>query len=190
MCAVGDGCAATPAGARVLGALEGMPLDDDLPGRLAANITLVVAGARRERGHAAPARTLLRARARGAVGMSPGPLRLLIAFGSGRMGRLIASLAADHGCAVVATLDRAHNPEASGITPELCRGIDVAMEFTRPESAAANLAALGTLPGAHCDRHHGMGRRRGRVATCRRRPRSASCGSGELLGGPRARRGQ
>ena len=73
--------------------------------------------------------------------MSDRALRLLI-VGEGRMGRLIASLALEHGCEVVATLDRANNVDASGITPELCRGIDVAMEFTQPDSAAANLAAL------------------------------------------------
>lgn len=73
--------------------------------------------------------------------MSDRALRLLI-VGDGRMGRLIASLAAEHGCEVVATLDRANNVGASGITPERCGGVDVAMEFTQPDSAAANVAAL------------------------------------------------
>lgn len=73
--------------------------------------------------------------------MSAGRLRLLL-IGTGRMGRLIASHAADHGCEVVATLDRAANAGGAGITPTLCREVDVAMEFTRPESAGANLAAL------------------------------------------------
>ena len=83
--------------------------------------------------------------------MSADALRLLI-VGTGRMGRQIASLAAEHGCEVVATLDRAGNVDAAGITPALCRGIDVAMEFTRPESAAANVAAL-----ARCGVHTVVG---------------------------------
>ena len=68
-------------------------------------------------------------------------VRLLV-IGTGRMGHLVSALASGHGCDVVATLDRASNPGATGITPALCSGVDVAMEFTRPESAAANLAAL------------------------------------------------
>lgn len=83
--------------------------------------------------------------------MNGGVLRLLV-IGTGRMGRLIEALGAEYRCEVVATLDRAANPGGTGITTALCRGIDVAMEFTHPESAAANLAAL-----ARCGVHTVIG---------------------------------
>jgi 4-hydroxy-tetrahydrodipicolinate reductase len=83
--------------------------------------------------------------------MSTERLRLLV-VGTGRMGRLIASLAAEQGCEVVASLDSSSNSGGAGITPVLCREVDVAMEFTRPESAATNLAAL-----ARCGVHTVIG---------------------------------
>jgi 4-hydroxy-tetrahydrodipicolinate reductase len=83
--------------------------------------------------------------------MSDPRLRLLV-IGTGRMGQLVAALAPGHGCEVAAVLDRAANPGGTGITPALCRDVDVAMEFTRPEAAAANLAAL-----ARCGVHTVIG---------------------------------
>jgi len=73
--------------------------------------------------------------------MSHPRLRLLV-IGTGRMGGLVVTLAGSHGFDVVATVGSAVNTGGTGITPDLCRDVDVAIEFTRPDAAAANLAAL------------------------------------------------
>jgi 4-hydroxy-tetrahydrodipicolinate reductase len=64
-------------------------------------------------------------------------LRLAV-IGDGKMGKAIASLAADHGFEVAALLgEREVLP--GGITKELLAGADVAVEFTTPQYAAANV---------------------------------------------------
>ena len=66
-------------------------------------------------------------------------VRLAI-VGMGKMGKAIEQLAAERGCEVVARLDV---PETSrGITPEMLNGAQVAVEFTTPGSAAANVRGL------------------------------------------------
>jgi 4-hydroxy-tetrahydrodipicolinate reductase len=66
-------------------------------------------------------------------------VRLAI-IGDGKMGKAIASLAAEHGFDVVAMLgEREVLP--TGITKELLAGADVAVEFTTPQYAAANVRA-------------------------------------------------
>ena len=67
------------------------------------------------------------------------PLRIAI-VGMGRMGRAIASLAAERGCDVVAQLDA--RDAAAGITPDRLAGADVAIEFTAPSAAPGNIRAL------------------------------------------------
>ena len=65
---------------------------------------------------------------------------LLAIVGMGKMGRAIEQLAPDRGCEVVARLDL---PETTqGITAAMLNGAQVAVEFTTPESAAANVRAL------------------------------------------------
>lgn len=66
-------------------------------------------------------------------------IRLAI-VGMGKMGRAIEQLAGERGCEVVARLDL---PETSkGITAGMLNKADVAVEFTTPASAAANIQAL------------------------------------------------
>lgn len=64
-------------------------------------------------------------------------LRLAV-IGDGKMGQAIASLAAEHGFEIVALLgERQVLPQ--GITRQLLDGADVAVEFTAPQFAAANV---------------------------------------------------
>jgi 4-hydroxy-tetrahydrodipicolinate reductase len=64
----------------------------------------------------------------------------LALIGMGKMGRALAALAPERGCRVVAQLDPAH-PDYAGVTREALRGAQVAIEFTTPDSAAANARA-------------------------------------------------
>ncbi len=64
-------------------------------------------------------------------------LRLAV-IGDGKMGRAVALLAVDAGFDVVALLSESL-VAPQGITAELLRGADVAIEFTVPGSAAANV---------------------------------------------------
>src|SRR5581483_5130881 len=59
----------------------------------------------------------------------------------GRMGRSIAQLASERGWPVVATFDEATNPSGAGLTRERLAGADVAIEFTTPAAAPANIRA-------------------------------------------------
>jgi 4-hydroxy-tetrahydrodipicolinate reductase len=64
-------------------------------------------------------------------------LRLAV-IGDGKMGRAIASLAAEHGFEIVALLGESE-VLPHGITAPLLYGADVAVEFTTPQYAAANV---------------------------------------------------
>jgi 4-hydroxy-tetrahydrodipicolinate reductase len=64
-------------------------------------------------------------------------LRLAV-IGDGKMGQAVAALAREHGLAVVALLGEAQVLPA-GITAGLLAGADVAIEFTVPGHAAANV---------------------------------------------------
>lgn len=66
-------------------------------------------------------------------------LRLAV-VGMGKMGRAIATLAAERDFEVVATLDEAQT--RAGITRDLLGGADVAIEFTTPSAAPGNVRAL------------------------------------------------
>lgn len=66
----------------------------------------------------------------------------LALIGYGKMGRLLHQIAPESGFDVKLILDVADNPDATAITAERFTGIDVAIEFTTPETAVANLAAL------------------------------------------------
>ncbi|HKU60928.1 MAG TPA: dihydrodipicolinate reductase C-terminal domain-containing protein [Gemmatimonadales bacterium] len=67
-------------------------------------------------------------------------MRLLI-VGDGKMGRAVAGLAAarGHGATIVG---RNENAGGHGLTAERIRGHDVAVEFTRPDAAPANIERL------------------------------------------------
>jgi 4-hydroxy-tetrahydrodipicolinate reductase len=71
--------------------------------------------------------------------MSEIPLALI---GMGKMGRALATLAPERGFRVVAELDPAR-PDYAGITRDSLRGAQVAIEFTTPEAAPANVRACG-----------------------------------------------
>ncbi len=61
------------------------------------------------------------------------------------MGRLIERLAPECGFSVPLKLTKKTNENAAGITPELFRGIDVAVEFSAPGAAPANIERLSSI---------------------------------------------
>ena len=69
-------------------------------------------------------------------------LKNLAIVGYGKMGRLIEQLAPEAGFAVGLKLDIDTNVNQQGITPENFRGVDVAIEFSMPHVAVANLERL------------------------------------------------
>jgi 4-hydroxy-tetrahydrodipicolinate reductase len=71
-------------------------------------------------------------------------LRLLV-VGHGRMGRLIEGLAPDYGFEVAGVLEVEENADGRGVTPERCRGVDVAVDFS---TAAATRATVPRLAAA------------------------------------------
>jgi 4-hydroxy-tetrahydrodipicolinate reductase len=69
----------------------------------------------------------------------------LAIVGDGKMGRLIDQLAPEYNFDVRAKFTSHNNAHGEGLTPESLRGVDVAMEFSTPDSAAANLRKLASL---------------------------------------------
>jgi 4-hydroxy-tetrahydrodipicolinate reductase len=59
----------------------------------------------------------------------------------GKMGRALAQLAPERGWDLVATIGHEQNAEGRGITRAALNGADVAIEFTGPDAAAANIRA-------------------------------------------------
>jgi 4-hydroxy-tetrahydrodipicolinate reductase len=68
--------------------------------------------------------------------------RRLAIVGYGKMGRMIERLAPEYGFEVRARFSGADNSGARALTAESLSGIDAAVEFTRPDSAVANLRRL------------------------------------------------
>lgn len=66
----------------------------------------------------------------------------LAIVGTGRMGRSVAERASALGWAVVATIGSDGNRDGAGISAATLRGARVAIEFTTPAAAAANVRAL------------------------------------------------
>jgi 4-hydroxy-tetrahydrodipicolinate reductase len=71
--------------------------------------------------------------------------RGLAIVGCGKMGRLIEQLAPEYGFDVRAKFTRANNLYEAGITRESLRGVEVAVEFTTPDTAPDNLRRLASL---------------------------------------------
>lgn len=71
-------------------------------------------------------------------------LRLAL-VGDGRMSRAIQRLAEEQGHAVHTVVGGAENRDGGALTAERLAGVDVALEFTRPENAPANLLRLAAL---------------------------------------------
>lgn len=67
-------------------------------------------------------------------------MKRLAIVGMGKMGQAVADLAQSRGWKVVATLDQAET--RAGITKASLSGADVAVEFTTPEAAPANVRGL------------------------------------------------
>ena len=65
--------------------------------------------------------------------------------GYGKMGRLIETLAPEYGAEVALKLDVDNNANFKGITPENFAGVDVAIEFSTPETATENIARIAGL---------------------------------------------
>lgn len=70
--------------------------------------------------------------------------RKVALIGTGKMGRLLAQLAPERGWEVVARIGARDNLDGAGITREALAGADVAIEFTTPLAAAANVRAAVT----------------------------------------------
>jgi len=69
----------------------------------------------------------------------------LAIVGYGKMGRMIEQLAPEYGFEVKLTLDEYNNANYEALTPENFAGIDVAVEFSVPETAAENLVRLAAM---------------------------------------------
>ena len=66
----------------------------------------------------------------------------LAIVGYGKMGRLIESCAPQYGFEVRAKFNSQNNARAQGLTREALRDVDVALDFSTPTAAAANVVGL------------------------------------------------
>src|SRR5918999_5895354 len=66
-------------------------------------------------------------------------------IGNGKMGRAVAALATERGHGVATVINRIENQDGRALTPERLAGVDVAIEFTRPDAVVANLERLVRL---------------------------------------------
>lgn len=62
-------------------------------------------------------------------------------IGHGRMGKEIASMAAERGIAVGAVFTGSNNRSGSGLTPQALRGVDVCIDFSVPEAVVDSVRA-------------------------------------------------
>lgn len=69
----------------------------------------------------------------------------LAIVGYGKMGKLIDELSPQYGFTTQLRLDEFNNPHQSMMTPEHFAGIDVAIEFSTPETCVANIRRLAEL---------------------------------------------
>lgn len=67
--------------------------------------------------------------------------RKVALIGTGKMGRVLEELAPQRGWEVVARIGARDNRDGAGITRDTLAGADVAIEFTTPHAAAANVRA-------------------------------------------------
>lgn len=73
---------------------------------------------------------------------STAPAMRIAIVGNGRMGKAVAALAGERGHVIHTVVDSRDNAGGRALTRERLAGADVAIEFTRPEAAAANLERL------------------------------------------------
>jgi 4-hydroxy-tetrahydrodipicolinate reductase len=69
----------------------------------------------------------------------------LALLGYGKMGKLVEAIALREGWEVGPKLDIADNAGGSGITPASMAGVDVAIEFSQPETVLSNVEAAARL---------------------------------------------
>jgi 4-hydroxy-tetrahydrodipicolinate reductase len=81
--------------------------------------------------------------------MSAAATRGIAIVGYGKMGKLIEQLAPQHGFEVRLRLDVDNNAGGVGITAGNFRGVDVAIEFSTPATAAENVRKIAGL-GVNC----------------------------------------
>jgi 4-hydroxy-tetrahydrodipicolinate reductase len=72
--------------------------------------------------------------------MEESPMKIAL-LGYGKMGKLIEEIALRESWEVDPKLDIADNPDGCGITTSSMEGVDVAIEFSQPESVLANIEA-------------------------------------------------
>jgi 4-hydroxy-tetrahydrodipicolinate reductase len=63
-------------------------------------------------------------------------------IGNGKMGKAVAALATERGHSIHTLVNRLENAGGRALTAERLAGTDVAIEFTRPDAAVANLERL------------------------------------------------
>ena len=83
--------------------------------------------------------------------MNPTSLSLAV-VGRGRMGQLVEEVARERGHRVALTVGSGDNARGAGLTEAALSGVDLAIEFTRPEAAVQNierllLAGVGVVSG-------------------------------------------
>jgi 4-hydroxy-tetrahydrodipicolinate reductase len=66
----------------------------------------------------------------------------IVIVGNGKMGQAVARLAEHRGHVVHTAINGAENTGGRALTPDRLAGADVALEFTRPDAAPANLERL------------------------------------------------
>jgi 4-hydroxy-tetrahydrodipicolinate reductase len=66
----------------------------------------------------------------------------LLLVGHGKMGRMVESLAADYGCEIAGVMDPASPGHGGGPDAAAWNGVDVAIDFSTPDSVPVNAPAL------------------------------------------------
>src|SRR5262245_19618854 len=68
----------------------------------------------------------------------------LLLVGHGKMGRMVESLAAVYGFEIAGVIDPGSPAHGGGPDAERWSGVDVAIDFSTPESVTSNVPALAT----------------------------------------------
>jgi 4-hydroxy-tetrahydrodipicolinate reductase len=63
-------------------------------------------------------------------------------IGNGKMGKAVAALAEARGHTIHTAINRMENPNGRALTAERMKGVDAAIEFTRPDAVVNNLERL------------------------------------------------
>jgi len=71
-------------------------------------------------------------------------MRILL-VGYGKMGRLVGELAPQYGCEVAGIVDPGSPTHTSALDDPRWKGVDVAIDFTSPDAAVANVKTLAAL---------------------------------------------